>query len=259
MNVTASANFENSSMYMDDMQAVWFPITSSFHQETEIHKAVNYYYNVQNVFPKHYPPGGTKIIAHDVSGRSGYFPDNYDINIYVYGYYGYLKCGGIVGSTLHELGHLFHDMADPSSFWDTHILLYESFACYASWYLTDKYYQSLGFVKPHLGYDTSEQYARQQWRRTDAKGVTGGEYSPLFVDLTDDWDQSANVIASMPNDDIKDVPPSVVWDIILASKDWRQCRAELLSYAGTGSGKYYTLADFDRWIPAFDDWVTLHY
>lgn len=226
------------------------------YRENAIHRAVNYFYNVQNIFPKHYPSGGTRIIARNVSGRSYYTPANKVINIYGHG----RTDGDVIGSTLHELGHLFHDLSDPASFFDTNIFLYESFACYAGWYLTQTYYESLGWVLPYPSYDITTRNARQAWGKNDAIGSASGEYSPLFVDLTDSYNQRINsYYQHRPNDNIQGVPPSVVWNIISTSKTWTQCRAKLLSYAGAGTGKYYTTAQFNEWIEAFDAWVSLYY
>ncbi|MDR2911508.1 MAG: hypothetical protein LBV47_09150 [Bacteroidales bacterium] len=232
-----------------------YVLPANSYNVNEIHRAVNYFYRNQTVFPKYYPSGGTRIIAHDVSGRSNYSSSNHYINIYGYG----RTSGDVVGSALHELGHLVHDLNDQYPLYYTHTFLYESFACYASWYLGHEYYKSLGWVSPYPSYDITTRNARQAWEKIDAMGNTGqGEYSPLFVDLTDNYNQGTNN-TYRPNDNIQGVLPSVVWSIASTSYTWTQCRAKLLSYAGTGTGKYYTTAQFNEWIAAFDNWVNLYY
>jgi hypothetical protein len=75
-------------------------------------------------------------------------------------------------------------------------------------------------------------------------------YSPLFVDLTDTYNQKTASYVPYPNDEIQGVPASVIWNIISTSTTWAQCRSKLQSYVGT----YYTTTQFNNWIADFDYW-----
>lgn len=85
-----------------------------------------------------------------------------------------------------------------------------------------------------------------------------GEYSPLFIDLTDDYNQLADDVY-YPDDEIKNVPASVIWSIVSTSESWTVYRWKLQSYVGTGAGKYYTSTEFNNWIENFDEWLDYFY
>lgn len=209
-------------------------------QINEIHRAVNYFYNVQSAFKgKHYNTiSGTKITAIDhnlnYDGAPGWFyPGSKDI------YIANIRDsqGQVIGSTLHELGHLEHCMENVDLFNKTHIILQESFSSYVGWYLGEQYYTSLGWIHPGGDYRIAAP-TRQYWTKT----MEGSSlwYSPLFIDLTDHYNQGAYNY-SRPYDCIDGIPPELIWWIITRSQTWAQCRPNIERWTYV-----------DDWIKDFD-------
>jgi hypothetical protein len=237
-------------------------------QANEIHRAVNYFFNVQNVFPKPSVKDGIHIMAYNTPNRptsttqvNGSFSPN--------GNYPFIKIWNndnpdsvVIGTTLHELGHSAHYKNNINGFNNTLRGLKESFAPYVGWYLGEAYYASIGWIRPS---DSSYRQngnitrdSRQDWVRIIPKGNLG-EYTPLFIDLTDNYNQRTYYFSDVPNDTIDSVPASVIWNIISTSTTWVQCRNKLEGYIGTGVGKYYTATEFENWIEDFEFWFTQSY
>ncbi len=220
-----------------------FILPKGTYQENVIHRAVNYFYNVQNVFPKHYTSGGTKIIAHSgpstanegfASGSFGY--PSYDIHIYNWEE----SHANVIGTTLHELGHLQHCRNSTNHYLTVPETFLEAFAAYSGWYLGQNYYASKGASLNLLGSDVVNQ-ARQHWTKGS---LSFG--SPLFVDLSDSYDQST-LFHNSPKDQIQGVLPSDIWSILTTSTTWPQCRQKIVNLVGTAPY-------FSMWIEDFDDW-----
>lgn len=215
-------------------------LPSNDRQTNEIHRAVNYFYNEQSAFEKkHYNTiGGTKIIAmknKSNNGALGWFSlDSKDITIANSGN----TQGQVIGTTLHELGHLEHFAENESQFRKTNMILIESFSSYVGWYLGEEYYKSLGWIHPGGDYRIAAT-ARQTWTKNTTVPLL--RYSPLFIDLTDNYNQSYDY-PNTPNDNIKNVPSSTIWEIITSSQTWTQCRPQIERCAGG--------------YPSFDDWIS---
>jgi hypothetical protein len=118
--------------------------------------------------------------------------------------------------------------------------LQESFASYVGWYLTEKYYAELGYIKSP-GEDISGQ-DRQSW----TPSVTGsmGYYSPLFVDLVDSFDQSS-LYSTYNRDEIKSVHYATIMKIARESSDWTSCKSILREDSGPDWDTFF--APYDRW------------
>jgi hypothetical protein len=226
-------------------------LISSARQENEIQRAVSYLFNVQNSFPPLYnTSGGTIIEALSSSNNEydGFFSSGSThprIQIYNNG----RSCSVNIGTTLHELGHSIHyayhySRNNLSAYTGTIPFLKEAFANYVGWYLGEAYYRSLGWIKSDPRTDITG-YQYQSWNVLNIN-----VYSPLFIDLTDDLNQRGGALA--PNDDIENVPPSVIWDVIKACQTWPQCRDIMENYVGT----YYTSTEFDNYIYIYALWVS---
>jgi hypothetical protein len=234
----------------------WITLTSSTRQENEIHRAANYFFRDQTDIAV--PPYGTleglRIIANDPSVSTAYkgafsysFPDSCVINIYNRGH----LSADVIGTTLHELGHFAHfKSVGYNTYTSFPKFLRESFASYSGWYFGEKYYISQGATRPGNGYWTITGNERQDWHKTYSSTSIIRYYSPLFIDLTDTYNQKRTSTSIYPNDGIQGVPASVIWNIVSTSTTWAQCRAKLQSYVGT----YYTSTAFNNWIADFDYW-----
>ncbi len=248
-----------------------FQLNDDLTQEANIHRAVNYFFNGQNVFPKAFPNAyyqpsqGLRIEAKDYSSSSlaGLFAPNpnvrYDLNGSVINvtfspsimiYNNGASNNDVIRTTLHELGHAIHCYNDILSYLDTNSFLKESFASYVGWYLVQEYYESLGWVNPGGNPSLASNDARQSWTKTTDSTFGGrfndGYYSPLFVDLTDNYNQKTSPTSSRPNDNLSGVPPQIIWYFISTSSNYSQVRQKIVAQVGRHP-------DFDEWIQNFDD------
>lgn len=75
------------------------------------------------------------------------------------------------------------------------------------------------------------------------------EQEQWHIEMMDDsYNQGANNNVGYPNDNIQNVQPSSIWNIIATSTTWAQCRSKIVSLAGTST-------DFNDWIDDFDTWA----
>lgn len=213
----------------------------------EIHRAVNYYYNgSHSVRTWHYDDGiRIRALSREGEKELGYF--SYSLtgpaSITIFGNTIYDQ-NITIGTVLHELGHFTHygERGGYRMFKKVHTMIKESFASYVGFYLGEKYYISHGFVKPSVNYYITRQ-GRQNWQKTD------NQYTPLFVDLIDDYNQG-NASNSYPYDRITNVPHSLMREIAQEDYDWNECRSRLVR----NIGRYYTETEFNAFISDFDYW-----
>lgn len=95
-----------------------------------------------------------------------------------------------ISATLHELGHAMQYTLRGGSYTSyngVERVVKESFASFTGWYYGEQYYLSLGWIKPQSSYILNHN-ARQNWMASDTSTV----YTPFFVDLVDDYDQSSS-------------------------------------------------------------------
>ncbi len=221
-------------------------------QANEIWRAANFFFNGQTVFPKNVLSGGMRIIAnsgpHSGGADGGFAPTSRDIFIYKNRNNPH---GFVIGATLHEIGHYIDCYNNSTRMLNSPLFLSEAFSGYIGWYLTHEYYKLQGrTAAPGEDLTDNGMYgnARQEWDK-----YSSNNYTPLFVDLTDNYNQCAVSYPDRPNDNITNVPASVIWSTITTINSWTQCRSKLQGYSGTGTGKHYTTAQFAEWIDAFDD------
>ncbi len=156
----------------------------------------------------------------------------------------YADCD-ILGTVLHELGHFCHyGEAGYSGINNTHLLLTESFASYAGWHITTRYY------KDYFNYTlpvTAIRQSRQSWSKDKSS-----EYSPLFVDLFDTYNQGAASNSLRPKDNLTNFSHAIVRDIIANCRTWSACRMILEDYANT----FYTQDEFEEYVSNYDYWFS---
>lgn len=135
----------------------------------------------------------------------------------------------LIGTTLHELGHYcqFHLRGGTFSAYDgTWNILLESYASYAGWHMGEAYYLNQGWKKTSLNSDITGQ-ARQEW---DYQNTTNNYYTPLFVDLVDDYNQGVGY-PSRCYDQIK--MPQFVVNLFGAYRTWNDFESALRKYTGS--------------------------
>ncbi|MDR2913052.1 MAG: hypothetical protein LBV38_07200 [Alistipes sp.] len=235
-------------------------------QTYEIYRAVNYFFNVQSDLPRYLRSEPLTIMADDSTDPSGsvrgYFTYSTFISpggivselnplIRIYNY-SFTFDNHVIGIILHEIGHAEHCHNHPGRFGNTHNFIKESYASFFGWYLGEAYYRSIGWIKPSEDSNITGQ-TRQGWTK-DTNYYNGrtntGWYSPLFVDLVDNYNQRENG-AYWPKDAIKNMSPQAISYAACYSSTWAECKIKLQSYIGT----YYDSAEFEDLIEDFDNWA----
>ncbi len=256
--ISVNANFpvgRNNTLY----GPLRITLPAGNRQANEIHRAADYYYNKQTDFSRPVPSGGLRIIADSHSNMSpdgtsytnGMFSVPSSGNPWITIWNNGKRDGEVIGTSLHEIGHYFHFSLNNNRYRNTHNFLRESFAEYVGWYEGEAYYLSKGWIKPYSSYDITT-CAAQSWWKTDAGNLSW--YSPLFVDLTDDYNQRLWG-TYYPNDELINLHPGAIWHIIENSTSWTQCR-QLISQYASPQFTNYTLAQFEEYIKDFDYWFT---
>ncbi len=217
------------------------------YQAYEIHRTVNYYYNDQTVFEKHIPPTeGMKIFSAPESNTEAeaafYFNSDYNIAPIIVVYNNGLSSGKVMGATLHEIGHFVHyfDVRDRYSYFSgTTDLLRESAAMYFGWFLGEEYYLTQGRTTYSGALDITG-LGRQYWTNSNSS-----EYTPLFIDLTDEYNQSYDTFQGLPASD--------VWHTVTHSKYWADCKQNLRSYV---TSRWCTSAQMEAYLAYYDYWFS---
>ena len=130
-------------------------------------------------------------------------------------------------------------------------ILRESWAEYVGWELTEAYYAKQNRARP--SYSTISGCNNQLWKKTDKREKDNGTYSPLFTDLSDNYNQRDDGV-EYPNDMISDVPYSFIHELSRAG-NWDNFKEELQRGVGLG---YFTQAQHDEFIADYDYWRAHH-
>jgi hypothetical protein len=219
--------------------------------DATIIKALSYYYDKDNPhnLSRWTVEGGIRVIAHNNSSGSynGLFTYSSAGTCYITIYRNNTSnVEKLMGTIFHELGHFIHfrERNGYGSMKITDRLIQESFASYSGWYLTEKYYRELGYQK-NPGEDVSGQARQTSWRSTTSGDW--GYYSPLFVDLVDDYNQAAYNDAY--NDDkVKSTHYSTIMRIVKESSDWASCKSILRESAGLPTQELNAFLDpYEYW------------
>lgn len=220
----------------------------------EIHRAVNFYhYGEHDFIISTFVNNRISIVALAVDpggwqGRFNYWPTSV-------GRMPFIQVGNcnrnnhprLIGTTLHELGHYcqFHLRGGTFSAYDgTWNILLESYASYAGWHMGEAYYLNQGWKKTSLNSDITGQ-ARQEW---DYQNTTNNYYTPLFVDLVDDYNQGVGY-PSRCYDQIK--MPQFVVNLFGAYRTWNDFESALRKYTGS----YFTENQINEFLFYERSWL----
>lgn len=224
----------------------------------EVHRAVNYYYHgSHNVRKWSYNDGeGIRLIAsrlaHEDPNVCGNFyargGENNKAYITVYNV-NRIEDNKVIGTTLHELGHFTHfgERGGYDEFFNVHMLLIESFAPYVGWYLGEKYYTSLGAT--FLAIDNITGESRQTWRKD-----FNSEYSPLFVDLIDNYNQNTYSY-SCNVDVINGVSHSIIREIAETAETLGDVKTILLAKSQSNAINF-TQQQITQYIAPYEYWLS---
>ena len=168
----------------------------------------------------------------------------------------YIKIGNVnrnnqprlMGTILHEMGHYtqFWIHRGYNHYNDIPKLLKESWASYAGWYMGELYY-SVQRLLPIPFEDDITRQARQSWHPAMANPYY--YYSPLFVDLRDNYNQCERLNNSRyANDAIKNVPYSLI-NKLARESSWTGVKKVLREHISSG---YYTETQLNDFLVQWD-------
>ena len=180
---------------------------SSVTTEFEIHRAIDYYRNDSHELSNTILSSENNLLISAPNYSSQVFdgkenwhnrvPNGADIIIFNNG----LVTQQLMGVIFHEIGHARKDFAQGTTYDSTNsqLLIHESYASFIGYHLSRKYYVSKGYSLSGSNYIFFNGQHRQNW--------SYGLYntSPLFVDLTDDFNEHAYVSYGV-DDTISGVP-----------------------------------------------------
>lgn len=218
----------------------------------ELNPIVNYYFNGAHGIRTWYYKEGIRIIASyqnsETTSAEFYYSKKTQAYIKVYrNYKG--RDNLLAGAVEHELGHftMYGERGGYDGYVAVHKLMRESYANYVGWYLADKYYTALGYVKSSIRQDITG-CAAQSWRKTDGSTAY---YSPLFVDLMDSFDQTYWGSSYNP-DPIEGVYHPVIREIITQCTDFNSLKTKLRQYVG----RYYTAEELNSFLAPYEYWFS---
>lgn len=184
-------------------QQAWnLDILGSMHKSVRIsavHRAAYRYY-YKNTYGLKRPDKNRhlKLRYYHENGTSmmiGWWPVIAEIRIYGTYTNSYLPIHGVLSTTFHEIAHASHITlrGNIASYGLVKSEIYESWAEAVEWYLTEKEYLELGFNNiytpgPEPGDGISGEH--NQWRNYPESFEEDDNYTPLFIDLVDDFNQS---------------------------------------------------------------------
>ena len=170
---------------------------SSNTTEYEAFRAADYYFSDSHLLSSSIASGETGILILANDDACGTTLGNADtvyntINVFNSG----TDMEETIATTLHEIGHIRHCQKNPilyNNYIDQFVR--ESYASFVGWALGEQYYTSKGFVKPYHGYQINTN-GNQAWVKT--MSTPDYYYSPIFVDLWDNYNQSQAYTGVIP-------------------------------------------------------------
>lgn len=198
-------------------------------KEFETHRALDYYHYASNPYSSFIGTNETGVLVHSlfssmpgVDGKTSFIFGK-DVTIYNNA----IGCNDVISAVLHELGHIrhkyHHHNNNDNSFGQVDTLLIESYGSFMGWYLGEQYYLSKGYVKTD-----STEVINNNWRQ-DWSPISQTPYywySPLFIDLIDDYNQGQNDSTKL-YDDINEFGILDIETTISTSNTVSQCKANL--------------------------------
>ena len=195
--------------------------------EYEIHRALDYYHYASHFYSLTVSLDENPVVHAVLDSLSGIDAETSLGTKHVIVYNNGNTCNNVISTTLHELSHLRHFYkyysGDNDDFSMVDMLLIESYACFVGWYLGEQYYLSKGYIKTDSTQVINDNW-RQDWSPTSQ--IPYYWYSPLFIDLMDDYNQGENDSTKL-YDDINEFGVLDVESAISTCKTVSQCRASL--------------------------------
>jgi hypothetical protein len=139
----------------------------------------------------------------------------------------------------HELGHTVHyNNMGNIQYWQAEDYIIESWADFVKWHMSMLEYRALGLEQVSL--NTLNTILSKQWWPYVQSGSLDidnqPEYSSIFIDLVDDFDQSTANTATItyPTDSVTGYAASKLNEIVLDSYGWLSLTTHLKSNKPVG-------------------------
>ncbi len=168
---------------------------------------------------------------------------------------GWRQISELFSTTCHELGHATHYTSVKSTYKKSSKQVLESWATFTQYFLTRQEYKELGVedklcpqksIKEGKNYEAADlQYNFQVRYDSDENEEYFTTYTPLFIDLVDDYNQFiyyGRVNPEIhPDDEIKNFPAKEIESIVFSSKSFSDVKTKLLNYATSHPGNAYNI------------------
>ena len=211
-----------------------------------IHRGANFFYNGNHDLVT---PASSYSLRIDMleNNKDNYFQPEFPmIHVQLANYF---NDSQYIYRVIHELGHFNHYQLNGGYFGyiSTPLLIRESYASYVAWYLSREYYTQLNSGVYDNSWESYLAPSQQYWYYTMASIYL--PYSPLFIDLIDDLDQST-LYSSYPLnvDTITGFSHSMIPTIVINKTTWNSLRTYLQGYIGS----YFSSSDFDLFVEPYD-------
>lgn len=253
-----SIAFDINDFYYENLNqdvGVYFP--TDFYFDT--YKAAAYYFFEQNndllnSVPL-YDTLSVSIDIHAINEPGDYLGCFYPTAtpyIIIWNYYkaNYIGASSkIFGTVNHELAHATH-YAYGTQFGVTGInaMIKESFASFMGWYNVLDYYSSFIGANQYVTNNICSQ-GRQYW--TPSISMTYRNYTPIYIDLFDDYNQHQMLSSSYNDDPISGVSVPFIVSSALGPQTLQGVYNALLS----GVDIHYSLSDFSTFISPYSDFL----
>ena len=220
----------------------------------DVFKAAQYYFmgwnSLLNQVTSYYSTGD-EIDIFAVNGRDlengylGCFDHTYVPCIVIWNPYVNTYLGAsskIFGTVSHELGHATHYATDGHiQMINTDRVIKESFALFFGWYQVKEYYSSI--IVSDNSVNTICTQGRQNWTQSS----TSLYYTPLYVDLFDNFNQKDSLGVQYNKDAISNVPISAILGASLGFISFQDVEDQLYDYVGT----YYSMINYEDFIEPY--------
>lgn len=177
-----------------------------------------------------------------------------DIRYFGKNSYGWREMSELFSTACHELGHAAHYTNDRNTFGKSKTNLIESWARCVQYTLTNEEYKELRVLnklnqtevvrfKDEAGVQKEETWMIPDWQYNFQAWSLGDDrnYTPLFIDLVDDYNQrqyyklkgySESFYNKFPDDEIQ-LPVLIVQDVVFKSKTFADVKINLLNLIST--------------------------
>lgn len=213
-------------------------------EEFEIQRAAYHYHYVEHDLSSTIKPYESGVVIHAMSdSNASYAGMTIAINKYIEICNYTTLDNYLIGTVLHELGHVRQYANMDQSYGFVSRIVKESYASFVGWYVSEDYYLSHGFTKPYPSYHINAQ-DRQDWYPNISS--TYYPYSPLFVDMVDSLNQST-IDPVYLYDTIQGTPVPTVeqmgWECYSLSDCW--------NYLDNYSGIYYSASQLNSYMSQY--------